>query len=44
MMAAKASRTDVTRIGTLKRGEGAALLDETGREITMTARGFDHFK
>lgn len=44
MMAAKASRTEVTRIGTLKRGEGAALLDETGREIAMTARGFDHFR
>lgn len=44
MVAAKASRTEVTRIGTLKRGEGAALLDENGREISVQAQGFDHFK
>ena len=44
MMAAKASRTEVTRIGTLKRGEGAALLDEAGREIAVAAEGFDHFR
>lgn len=43
MVAAKASRTEVTRIGTLKRGEGAALLDEAGREIAIAAQGFDHF-
>lgn len=44
MMAAKASRTEVTRIGTLKRGEGAVLLDETGREIATAEQGFDHFR
>lgn len=44
MMAAKASRTEVTRIGKLKRGEGAALLDEASREISVQAQGFDHFK
>ena len=42
-VAAKASRTEVTRIGTLKRGEGAALLDEAGREIAVEEKGFDHF-
>ena len=43
-VAAKASRTEVARIGTLKRGEGAALLDEAGREIAVEASGFDHFR
>ena len=43
-VAAKASRTEVARIGTLKRGEGVALLDEKGHEIKMPSKGFDHFK
>ena len=42
-VAAKAARTEVSRIGALTRGEGAALLDEKGREIAVAAGGFDHF-
>ncbi len=33
----------VTRIGTVVRGEGVQLLDEQGRPVTKTVRGFDHF-
>ena len=43
IMAANASRTDVARIGTLARGEGAALLNENGVEIPITQSGYDHF-
>jgi thiamine-monophosphate kinase len=43
-VAAKASRTEVSRIGTLKRGEGAVLVDENGAEIAVPSGGFDHFK
>jgi thiamine-monophosphate kinase len=43
-VAAKASRTEVSRIGTLKRGEGAVLVDENGAEIPVPSGGFDHFK
>ncbi len=43
-VAAKAAKTEVSRIGSITRGEGAALLDENGREITVRAAGFDHFK
>ncbi|MBT8473177.1 MAG: thiamine-phosphate kinase [Marinicaulis sp.] len=43
MMAAKASRTEVARIGSLTRGEGAVLLTETGAEIPTPRDGFDHF-
>jgi thiamine-monophosphate kinase len=43
-VAAKASRTEVARIGTLTRGEGVALLDEKGKEISVPSGGFDHFK
>lgn len=42
-VAAKASRTDVTRIGTLKSGEGVLLLDDSGREINVAVEGYDHF-
>lgn len=42
-VAANAARTEVSRIGVLKRGEGAALLDENGREIPVENPGFDHF-
>lgn len=43
-VAAKASKTEVSRIGAMTRGEGAALLDESGREIVIKTAGFDHFK
>lgn len=43
-VAAKASRTEVTRIGTLTRGAGVGLLDERGAEIPAPRKGFDHFK
>lgn len=44
MVAAKASRTEVARIGTLVRGDGAALMKESGTEIKLDTAGFDHFK
>ncbi len=43
-VAAKASRTEVSRIGVLKRGEGAALMNEKGGEIPVDVAGYDHFK
>lgn len=43
-VAAKASRTDVARIGTLTRGEGVFFLDEAGAPISVSASGYDHFK
>ena len=43
MMAAKASRTEVTRIGCLARGEGAVLLNENSVEVPITDTGYDHF-
>lgn len=42
-VAAKASRTEVSRIGVVKKGEGAALIDEAGREIAVGRAGYDHF-
>lgn len=42
-VAAKASRTEVSRIGTLTRGEGVLFLDEAGAPIQMARTGFDHF-
>ncbi len=42
-MAANASRTEVVRIGTLKRGEGVALLDENGDAIKVASPGYNHF-
>lgn len=42
-MAAKASRTDVARIGTLKRGEGVLLADKNGDAIPVASTGFSHF-
>lgn len=42
-VAAKASRTEVARIGVLTRGEGVAFLDEAGGEIAVTSAGWDHF-
>ncbi|WDI30648.1 thiamine-phosphate kinase [Hyphococcus flavus] len=43
-VAAKASRTEVTRIGTLTRGAGVGLLDENGAEIPTKLTGYDHFR
>lgn len=42
-VAAKASRTEVTRIGVLTRGAGVGLLNENGAEIPTPSLGFDHF-
>ncbi|MEO1251504.1 MAG: thiamine-phosphate kinase [Pseudomonadota bacterium] len=42
-VAAKAARTDVSRIGTLVRGDGVRLLDESGRDIPVGKAGYDHF-
>jgi len=42
-VAAKAAKTEVARIGSVTRGEGAALLDENGREVPVKAAGFNHF-
>ena len=43
-VAAKASRTPVARIGSMKKGGGAALLDEAGRVISAPSAGYDHFE
>ncbi|GJL92288.1 thiamine-phosphate kinase [Hyphococcus sp.] len=43
-VAAKASRTEVSRIGTLTRGEGVFFLDESGAPILVPQSGFDHFR
>ncbi|MEM8773212.1 MAG: thiamine-phosphate kinase [Pseudomonadota bacterium] len=42
-VAANAARTDVSRIGVVKKGEGVSLLDENGREIEIMSAGYDHF-
>lgn len=42
-VAAKAAKTEVSRIGVLTKGEGAALLDENRREIDVASAGYDHF-
>ena len=44
MVAASASRAEVTRIGRMVRGEGVALLKENGDAIKIASPGFDHFK
>ena len=43
--AIKASRdtTAVTQIGRVVRGQGVALLDDAGREIAVTRKGYVHF-
>ncbi|MHA7872502.1 MAG: thiamine-phosphate kinase [Hyphococcus sp.] len=43
-VAAKASRTEVARIGTLTRGDGVKLIDDAGKSIAFAASGYDHFK
>lgn len=43
-VAAKASRTAVSRIGQLTRGEGVFFLDESGSPIAVPQGGYDHFK
>ncbi|GJL94932.1 MAG: thiamine-monophosphate kinase [Hyphococcus sp.] len=42
-VAAKAARTEVTRIGALVRGEGAVLIDSDGEAVQINAAGYDHF-
>jgi hypothetical protein len=42
-MAAKLSKTPVTRIGVFTKGAGVALMDVAGREIAVDRLGFDHF-
>lgn len=42
-MAAKASRTQVARIGVLSRGEGVSLLSARGEPIAAASGGYDHF-
>ncbi|WP_375204134.1 thiamine-phosphate kinase [Hyphococcus sp.] len=44
VMAAKASRTEVSRIGSLTRGDGVLFLDENGAPILVPETGYDHFK
>lgn len=42
-MAAKASRTDVSRVGTVRRGVGTVLIGEGGDPLPVDQNGFDHF-
>lgn len=42
-MAAKASRTAVTRIGSMSRGEGVSFVDAEGETIASGPAGYDHF-
>lgn len=42
-VAAKASRTDLTRIGRLSRGQGVSLIDGAGAPLQIDSAGFDHF-
>jgi len=42
-VAAKASRTEVARIGVLSRGEGVIFQNEKGDAMNITSPGFDHF-
>ncbi|MEO0320937.1 MAG: thiamine-phosphate kinase [Pseudomonadota bacterium] len=42
-MAAKASRTRVTRIGKMKKGSGVEVLGKDGHVIPVAATGFNHF-
>lgn len=42
-VASKASRTEVSRIGTLSRGDGVLFLDEAGNPISVENAGYDHF-
>ena len=42
-VAAKASRTDVTRIGRVVRGGGVEIVDGDGNKIRVESRGYNHF-
>ena len=42
-VAAKAARTDVTRIGKLTREPGVQFMNENGKPIKIKSAGFDHF-
>lgn len=43
-VAAKASRTGVTRIGVLSKGEGVIFRNENGDVMKIASHGFNHFK
>lgn len=42
-MAAQLSKTPVTRIGAMVRGQGVRLMDEDGEDMTPEMHGYDHF-
>ena len=42
-VAADASRTQVTKIGQVRKGVGAVLLDASGNEIDLSRLGYQHF-
>lgn len=42
-MAAKVSKTTVTRIGSFSRGKGVTLLGQDGGAIALASPGYDHF-
>lgn len=42
-MAAKVSKTKVTRIGLITKGEGVRLINSDGHKITVKTKGYDHF-
>lgn len=42
-VAANASRTEVARIGVLKKGDGVVLLDEKNAPINVDTSGYNHF-
>jgi thiamine-monophosphate kinase len=41
--AARAAGCPVTRIGCIVKGAGVKVLDCTGREMTISTTGYDHF-
>lgn len=42
-MAGQVTKTPIVRIGTVSRGKGVRLIDESGRSIDAPKRGWDHF-
>jgi thiamine monophosphate kinase len=42
-LAALAGEVPVTRIGHIERGSGVRVEDESGREIDLAVRGYEHF-
>lgn len=43
LQAGRASRTEVTRIGTVTEGGGLRIVAADGRDVVLTSLGFDHF-